>query len=149
MKNALPRMISTPIRTQEGQLITTIRKEQYSDDLKLMTDDILTLISNLEVLEPEYGVVYDMLKEHYLAIRRQSMAHNSTHTNPILLGQEAFIPTRISPTGSTNLASGIAQPSKLSHATSHRLLELSHLWLNGPSPDSQAIRRRCPVSGSH
>ena len=70
----------------EGYLITTIQEEQYSDDLNLMTTDMTTLIANLGTLDDqaaEYGVVYDMKKEHYLTINKQGGRwHTTAITQP-------------------------------------------------------------------
>ena len=51
-----------------------------------MTTNMTTLMANLETLDdqaPEYGVVYDMKKEHYLTINRQGGKwHTTAITQP-------------------------------------------------------------------
>ena len=45
--------------------------EQYRDDLNLLAKHQVPLLHNLDILDqyaPQYGVTYDILKEHYLAL---------------------------------------------------------------------------------
>ena len=83
MDAVAPHLISTPILTQSDHLITTVQEEQYSDDLELLATQETTLLHNLQILDdyaPQYGIVYDLLKEHYLAV---SHGHHGWRTQSL------------------------------------------------------------------